>query len=43
MRRIGWILGFMLSMGLPSAFAMEGGDFAPPVVLLGPSGHRESA
>ena len=34
MRRIGWILGFMLSMGLPSAFAMEGGDFAPPVVLL---------
>ena len=34
MRCIGWILGFMLSMGLPSAFAMEGGDFAPPVVLL---------
>ena len=24
MRRIGWILGFMLSMGFPSAFAMEG-------------------
>ena len=34
MRRIGWILGFMLSMGFPGAFAMEGGDFAPPVVLL---------
>ena len=42
MIRIGCILGFLLSMGLTNAFAMEGGDFAPPVVLLDNQGTEKT-